>query len=107
MFKGRISALAGIGCEKSAGPRYDFSNRSEAQVSNFGVAFLSPTSEITSHYFSRKKSGVLIISFARSHCRCATKFLNQLLFRWRCTVEDRYILFNLLAIRKNTICKLM
>lgn len=41
--------------------------------------FLSPTSEITSNHFSRKRARVLIISFARSYCRSATKFLNQLL----------------------------
>jgi hypothetical protein len=90
MFKGRVSALAGIGCENSVGLCYDFSNRSEVHVSNFGVAILSPTSEITYHYFSRKKVRVLIICFVRSYCQCATKFLNQLLFRWCCTVEERH-----------------
>ena len=71
MFKGRVSALADIGCENSAGLPYDFHMRSEAHFSNFGVAFLSPTSEITSHYFSRKKARVLVICFARSYCRYA------------------------------------
>jgi len=75
MFKGRVSALADIGCENSAGLGYGFRNRSEAHVSNFGFAFLSPNSEVTSHYFSRKKTRVLIICFARTYWRCATKFL--------------------------------
>jgi hypothetical protein len=100
MFKGRVSALAEIGCENSAGLGYDFRNRSEAHVSNFGVAFLSPTSEIASHYFSRKKTRVLIICFARTYCRGATKFLNQLLLRWRCTVEERQRLDRVLKERR-------